>query len=197
MTLHNERIDGPIKDMAAVIDHRDVLTIQFTEWDVPNMVFSSGASCRKSEGGMVCSLDCDGGTITVSAAPGGWNLVTKHFNYSLNGPESLFAAEAPDFGWLVGTFHLKRKSDDKSCKVSPDYIFVAIEPGDISPRVQRAENLLNQLGQLLEFPDTVYDDATAEAVRRFQRQQGISPTGSIDEATSSALVSAGFAGGGC
>jgi hypothetical protein len=201
MTLHNEREDGPIKDMAVQIDRADradFIHISFTEWDVPNILFDTRAICSDKGDQLFCNIDCDGGSVTVSAASNDtWKLDAQHLNYAMIGPESLFAADAPDAGSLTGSFSVKKAEGDKLCRAAPDIVFVAIEPGDISPRVQRAERLLNRLGHLLEFPDTVYDEATAEAVRRFQRQYDLMETGSIDQATSDALSSVGFAGGGC
>lgn len=118
----------------------------------------------------------------------------------MTGPESLFAFQAeqgPDLGQLTGTFAVRRSPDGGMCRAKADYVFAALEPGDISPRVLQAERLLSRWGQFLEFPDAIYDEATADAVTRFQRQYGLAETGIIDEATMSALVAAGAAGHSC
>lgn len=197
MTLHNDRKDGPIKDMAVQLQN-DVISISFTEWDVPNTVFETRAGCTLANGKLECQIDCDGGHVTVSAAPdGAWELDSSLL-YSMTGSDSLFSVQGvSDVASLLGKFRVARDTQNKLCRMAPDRVFVGLAPGDISPRVKRAEKLLSRLGLLLEFPDTVYDEATAEAVRRFQRQYGLAQTGIIDEPTSQALVSAGFVGTGC
>ncbi|BCG87090.1 hypothetical protein MesoLj113c_32000 [Mesorhizobium sp. 113-3-9] len=197
MTLHNDRKDGPVKDMAVQLQD-DIIRISFTEWDVPNTEFETSAKCYLVKGKLECQIDCDGGHVTVSSTPdGAWDLDSTLL-YSMTGSESLFTVQpGPDIASLVGKFRVSRDEGNKQCKVLPDHVFAALQPGDISPRVKRAERLLSRLGLLLEFPDTVYDEATAEAVRRFQRQYGLTQTGIIDEPTSAALVSAGFVGTGC
>ncbi|MBN9217670.1 MAG: peptidoglycan-binding protein [Mesorhizobium sp.] len=197
MTLHNDRKDGPVKDMAVQLQD-DIISISFTEWDVPNTEFQTSAKCYPQKGKLECQIDCDGGHVTVSAAPdGAWELDSSLL-YSMTGSESLFAVQGvSDTAFLLGKFRVARDTQNKLCRMSPDRVFVGLAPGDISPRVERAEKLLSRLGLLLEFPDTVYDEATAEAVRRFQRQYGLAQSGIIDEPTSQALVSAGFVGTGC
>jgi hypothetical protein len=197
MTLQNDRKAGPVKDMAVQLQD-DMIRLSFTEWDVPNTTFQTSAKCYRVDGKLECQIDCDGGHVTVtSKRDGSWELDSS-LNYAMTGSGSLFTVQPdPDVASLLGKFKVSRDDRNKQCTVSADHVFAALQPGDISSRVQRAEKLLSRLGLLLEFPDTIYDEATAVAVRRFQRQYGLAQTGIIDEPTSAALVSAGFVGTGC
>lgn len=209
LTAGQPREEGPIKELTFQITRQhdpagysgDLLRLSFTEWDVPNIVFETIAACWSDGPGIQCSIDCDGGRAYIAGGDGEpWTIRTEHLAYSMTGPESLFALQAEqgvDLGQLTGTFAIRRNPDNRMCRATADYVFAALEPGDISPRVLQAERLLSRWGQFLEFPDSIYDEATADAVTRFQRQYGLAETGIIDEATMSALVAAGAAGQSC
>lgn len=197
MTLHNDREKGPLKDVAVVLRDQSV-EISFTEWDVPNIVFDTSAYCSENGRDLRCQIDCDGGSVRIQALPGDrWKLDASGLTYSMTGSESLFAVSELDGGHLTGSFVVKKAKDQGQCLAPIEVVFVPIEPGDISPRVKRAEKLLNQLGYLLEFPDHSYDEATADAVRRFQASKGLPSSGTVDAATFEALSSAGAIYGGC
>jgi hypothetical protein len=200
------REQGPIREIAARVEPSGngegseaySLSIAFTEWDVPNQVFDTVAACSLSGDALHCGIDCDGGQATLVAGDDGrLFLQTSSLRYGATGNDNLLSANDGESGALTGLHALKRDAARKDCRPTPTQVFAALEIGDISPRVQQAEGMLNRIGQFLEFPDTVFDEATEAAVRGFQGQYGIGQSGRIDEATAVALVRASQSGGGC
>jgi hypothetical protein len=201
------REDGPIKELTAIYRKREDIAvgvgieIEYTEWDVPNEVFGVGAGCTRSGRGLRCSIDCDGGSLTLALADDGRLLLeTQYIVTDSSGEGTLLALkEESDGGELVGLFSLAPRGKDAACQPHMTQTFVALEAGDIANRVKDVEQRLNTLGQLLELPDEVFDETTKEAVTQFQQQYRLPVTGIVDEQTSrllAALVRRG-AGGGC
>lgn len=200
------REQGPIREITARVEPSGnsegsepySLSIAFTEWDVPNQVFDTVAACSLSGGALHCGIDCDGGQATLVAGDNGRLFMqTSSLRYGVIGDDNLLSVGDVDSGALTGLRALRRDTAKKDCRPTPDHVFAALEIGDISPRVQQAEGMLNRIGQFLEFPDTVFDEATEAAVRTFQGQYGLGQSGRIDEATAVALVRASASGGGC
>lgn len=201
------REDGPIKELTVIYRKREDITagvgidIQYTEWDVPNEVFGVGAGCERSGRGLRCSIECDGGSLTLALADDGRLLLeTRYIVTDASGEGTLLALkEESDGGELVGLFSLAPRGKDTACQAQMTETFVALQAGDIANRVKDVEQRLNTLGQLLELPDEVFDETTKKAVTQFQRQYRLPATGIVDEQTSrllAALVRRG-AGGGC
>lgn len=208
------RENGPVREMTVRLakwepsaggseeeseDSSYLLSVAFTEWDAPNLVFDTQASCSSGQNGILrCSIDCDGGRASLMrSADGRLFMETQSLVYGARGHASLMAVSDADGGQLSGIFALSPRPDDETCRPAIDRRFVALEPGDISPRVNAAETMLNRLGQLLERPDAVFDETTSEAVNRFQIQYGLEPSGRIDEETARLLSRMSAMSGGC
>lgn len=176
-----------------------LLSVAFTEWDAPNLAFDTQALCHTARDGILrCSIECDGGRAALMrSADGRLFMETQSLVYGAQGHASLLAVQDADGGQLSGIFALSPRSDDGMCRPEIDRRFVALEPGDISPRVRSAETMLNRLGQLLESPDAVFDEATSAAVSSFQIQYGLKPSGWIDERTARLLSRMSAMSGGC
>jgi hypothetical protein len=200
------REQGPIREIAARVEPSGEgegsepyrLSIAFTEWDVPNQVFDTVAACSLSGNMLNCGIDCDGGQAKLVAGDDGRLFMqTSSLRFGATGDQNLLSVGDADSGALTGLHALRRDTARKDCRPTPDRVFAALEIGDISPRVQQAEGMLGRIGQFLDFPDTVFDDATEAAVRTFQGQYGLGQSGRIDDATAVALVRASASGGGC
>ncbi len=65
----------------------------------------------------------------------------------------------------------------------------ALQPGASSPSVRTLRQVLAATGdlQMPVFDTPTYDDAVAEAVKRFQRRHRLAPTGTVNEATRKAF----------
>jgi len=176
-----------------------LLSVAFTEWEAPNLAFDTQAICYSGQDGILnCSIDCDGGRAALMrSADGRLFMETRGLVYGAQGHAPLMAVEDADGGQLTGIFALSPRPDDEMCRPGIDRHFAALEPGDISPRVRDAETMLNRLGQLLESPDTVFDEATSAAVSGFQIQYGLKPSGRIDERTARLLSRMAAMSGGC
>ena len=86
----------------------------------------------------------------------------------------------------------------EECAVSPQQTFVALQAGDLSPRVKILETKLNSLGHFLEFPNMVFDETTTKAVESFQTQYNIPVNGVVDRRTAETIESAALiSAGGC
>ena len=60
----------------------------------------------------------------------------------------------------------------------------------VSPAVQNAQNILQTLGYEVSRTDGFFDESTVTAVQRFQRDQGLEETGTIESNTARALTMA-------
>ena len=68
----------------------------------------------------------------------------------------------------------------------------AVSPGDTGILVEAIQYMLSELERLYSLPEIkrsgIYDPATAEAIKYFQRRNGIEPTGRVDRETWDALT---------
>ncbi|MBN1478053.1 AAA family ATPase [Candidatus Sumerlaeota bacterium] len=74
--------------------------------------------------------------------------------------------------------------------------FAQIQPGEQSDRVEHLQSVLASTGYLAGAPSGAYDTATREAVREFQRDMRLDPSGVIDLPTALQLAVASGAGEG-
>lgn len=204
------REDGPIKDMTAnfvsyfedVDDQTEyaLVTWEFTEWDVPNQTFGISARCSLSDKTIRCGIDCDGGrAILARGKDGRLYFQADHLRAdSLRGDASLLMVNEADGREMNGLFSMAERPGDNQCRAAGDDHFVTMQAGDISNRVVDIERKLQQLGQFLEYPDVVFDDATRVAVTSFQRQYGLTASGVVDQTTAGLLANLMQSGaGGC
>lgn len=202
-----EREQGPVRELTVRVDiinydegASPVVSSAYTLWDVPNQVFDAGAGCSTLSGGRLrCQIDCDGGDAMLMAGRDGKLLMqASHMRHGLLGEPSILAPNDADGSSLDGLFVLTpRPGSEVECRPAADTYFAELAPGDISPRVRSVEGLLSRLGDFLFRADTVYDEATADAVSRFQRRAGLDANGIVDARTAQVLADAARAAGGC
>lgn len=189
---------GPVRSITVRVDKAGA-EIRFTEWDVPNTSFLVGAGCsRRSPRLMHCGVDCDGGHADLALTQDGrLSLFAKGIrSLALGLPSRLLDSGEADGGSLTGLYLLHETAAEQ-CEPAGETGQVTLQAGDDTPAVAQAEALLNGLGFLLEKPDNVYSDHTADAVRQFQSASGLATTGIIDPETARKLISQAAAAGGC
>lgn len=159
-------------------------------------------SCEFPENGPVeCSLGCDGGRITLMRA--GEGLLADFSGRRIESirMESVVTAlgtmEA-DGADLSGSFYLK-PAPESVCQASDNLAQpLLLEPGDLYPAVKRLEKYLLVGGYFADAPDWYYTAETAEAVKLFQSEIGVEPTGKTDRELLALIgVHASYAFGGC
>ena len=159
-------------------------------------------SCEFPEdGAVVCGLDCDGGRITLMRTGDG--LLAEFSNRRVESVRmesvvtALGAMEA-DGAVMNGSFFLK-PAPEAVCQASDKLAQpLLMEPGDLYPAVKRLEKYLLVGGYFADAPDWYYTAETAEAVKLFQREIGIEPTGKTDRNLLALIgVHASYAFGGC
>lgn len=159
-------------------------------------------SCEFPENGpVICSLGCDGGSITLMQA--GEGLLADFAGRRIESirMESVVTAlgtmEA-DGADLTGSFYLK-PAPVSVCQASDNLAQpLLMEPGDLYPAVRRLEKYLLVGGYFADAPDWYYTAETAEAVKLFQSEIGVEPTGKTDRALLALIgVHASYAFGGC
>lgn len=188
---------GPVRSITARLDKSGV-EIQFTEWDAPNATFLASASCEGKGRLILCSIDCDGGHADLAVTQDGkLSILARGLRTLATGePSRLLGSLDADGGVLYGLYLLS-ESNAEQCEPDGEAYLVKLEPGDDTPAVAEAEKLLNDLGFLLEKPDNIYSDRTADAVAGFQSAAGLKPSGIIDAETARKLISEAAASGGC
>ena len=159
-------------------------------------------SCEFPENGSVtCSLECDGGRITLMRVRDG--LLAEFSNRRVESVRmesvvtALGAMEA-DGAVIDGSFFLK-PAPDAVCQASDKLAQpLLMEPGDLYPAVKRLEKYLLVGGYFADAPDWYYTAETAEAVKLFQSEIGVEPTGKTDRDLLALIgVHATYAFGGC
>ncbi|KJS08113.1 MAG: hypothetical protein VR78_18650 [Hoeflea sp. BRH_c9] len=204
------RESGPIRDVTArftsyredVGDQTEkaLVSLQMTEWDVPNQTFGITIICAFTDKSIHCSNDCDGGdAILARSATGQLYFHSDNLRYdSVGGDATLLALNDADGRHMDGLFVMTERPGDSQCQAVGDDLFVTMQAGDISNRVVDIEQKLQRLGQFLEYPDVVFDDATRDAVTSFQRQYGLTTSGVVDQTTAALLANLMQSGaGGC
>ena len=159
-------------------------------------------SCDFPENGPVtCSLGCDGGSITLMRAGDGLLADFTGRRIESIRMESVVTAlgtmEA-DGADLSGSFYLK-PAPVSVCQASDELAQpLMLEPGDLYPAVKRLEKYLLVGGYFAEAADWYYTAETAEAVKLFQIEIGVEPTGKTDRELLALIgVHASYAFGGC
>lgn len=204
------REDGPIKDTTArfisyfedASDKTEYALVrwEFTEWDVPNQTFGISARCSISDKTIRCGIECDGGhAILAMGKDDRLYFQADHLRAdSLRGDASLLTYNEADGREMNGLFSMTERPGDVQCRAAGDDLFVEMQAGDISNRVVDIERKLQRLGQFLEYPDELFDDATQDAVSSFQRQYGLPVSGVVDLDTAALLANLMQTGaGGC
>ncbi|OCW59479.1 hypothetical protein AWJ14_10690 [Hoeflea olei] len=205
-----DRQNGPIREITARFTRyqesgseqgeQALVKLEITEWDVPNQTFGITGTCSFTDKSIRCGIDCDGGHAILSVSETGelyFHSDTVRYD-SLRGDASLLTLNEADGYVMDGLFVLKQRPGDSQCRAAGDELFVAMQAGDISNRVTDIETKLRRLGQFLENPDTVFDEATRAAVSGFQRQYGLPDTGVVDQDTAALLANLMQSGaGGC
>lgn len=189
---------GPVRSITAKLDKNGV-DIQFTEWDAPNIIFLAGAHCADTSGRLIrCSIECDGGHADLALTPDGrLSLLARNLRTSSLGQElRLLGSQDADGGILSGSYVLS-ESPEAQCTPEGETYHVTLQAGDDTPSVAAAEQLLNDLGFLLEKPDTIYSDRTRTAVAQFQAASGLRATGVLDAETARRLMAQAAENGGC
>lgn len=199
------RENGPVKDVSALFTFTKPrkspfvatqdqnpsigIVVEFSEWDVPNYVFSTWAECSEKTGALNCIVDCDGGTVSARlSGDGRLFLDVDDTRFYAQGDLSSVMMSHVDGDNFKGLFVLAEQAGNGTCAVSPETVYVPLQAGDISDRVRDLETKLNSLGEFVEFPDEIFDAATSEAVKSFQRQYGLPATGIVDSTTSAAIA---------
>lgn len=176
--------------------------LNYSYWDVPNETYGMTANCSSNGREIICGIECDGGRLRLQLAEDG-RLLAEAIGLRTDAHEASKSL-LPDYNGADGLvlnniFALERTGPaDSSCNFDPQTTFVALQAGDLSPRVAILEAKLNQLGHLLEFPDEVFDEVTSAAVKSFQSQYRLADTGIVDEPTARAIESVSLTNlGGC
>ena len=176
------RKEGPVKDMRlsfrrSVADDNGwnaFVDFQFSQWDIPNDTYGFTANCTSSGGEIVCSIECDGGRLRLQEAEDGRLFAEAvGLRYDLTqGPDSLLPPVMDADGLTLNSIFALSPigKPGEECAVAPQQTFVALQAGDLSPRVKILETKLNSLGHFLEFPNMVFDDTTTKAVEAFPVQ---------------------------
>lgn len=174
----------------------------FSLWDVPNETHGITANCAREGEQIVCAIECDGGRLRLKQGKNGQLLAEASGLRvdALQATESLLPqVMGADGGVLNDIFVLDPlPAENGTCDAEPQRTFVELREGDLSPRVRILEAKLGQLGHLLEFPDTVFDETTTLSVISFQEQYNLPVTGVVDQRTAEAIESiAATSAGGC
>jgi hypothetical protein len=133
-------------------------------------------------GPALCSVECDGGSVTLTRAEDGVQADFRHLRIEAARMESLtFGQTAFDADGLVfdGSFRLARTSSAQCDRRDIGQPF-DLQAGDYYPAVERLEIALAEGGYLPEVPDWAFTRETAAAVAAFQAEVGLPETGRVD-----------------
>lgn len=184
----------------AELTYSDDGLIRFTLPGAPYAVFAH--TCLLGGNDTVeCSVDCDGGNVTITRTAGGVRMVFSHLRIEEVRLETLAMGLAQwdaDGLPVEGTFDLLPAEPAQCMALTEREQPLLLEPGDYYRIVADLERKLALAGEFTEVPDWHFTQETAEAVRRFQEQSGLAGDGKVDRALLRLLgVSVGYAYGGC
>lgn len=204
------RQEGPVKDLRISFRRsasnengwNTFVDFQLSQWGVPNDIYGFTANCTATGGEIVCGIECDGGQLRLQMAKDGRLFAEAvGLRYDMTrGPDSLLPPVMEADGLTLSSIFALSPigKPGEECAVSPQQTFVALQAGDLSPRVKILETKLNRLGHFLEFPNMVFDETTTKAVESFQTQYNIPVTGVVDQRTAETIESAALtSAGGC
>lgn len=129
-----------------------------------------------------CSVDCDGGSVTLTRGSGGLEADFRHLRIEAARMESLtFGQTAFDADGLTfdGIFWLEPASPAQCDRRRAGQPFDLLA-GDFYPAVERLETALAEGGYLSEVPDWYFTRETAAAVAAFQAEAGLPVNGRAD-----------------
>lgn len=190
-------LPGPQGDIADMVMN-DTGDITYSLKGQPYILYFT--SCGLVENGSnTCSIDCDGGRMTLThSAQGvdvdaGIRVESAQFDSILNG-----AGREADGAYLGGRFFLTPAAPETCSSVENRLPPITLEAGDVHTMVASLERYLVAGGYLLGASDTIFDAETREAVQAFQVDAGLDATGVADYALLRRLgVEAMMAFGGC
>ena len=164
----------------------------------PYILYFTG--CGLNENGTnTCSIDCDGGNMSVTHSVrgvdvnAGIRVESARFDSILNG-----SGREADGAYLKGQFFLIPAAPEVCASVESRLPPIALQAGDVHGMVASLERHLVAGGYLLGGSDTIFDARTQEAVKAFQVDTGLEATGVADYALLRRLgIEAMMAFGGC
>jgi len=153
------------------------------------------------DGSVVCSLECDGGRVTLMQVGDGLLAEFSGRRVESIRMESVvtaLGAMEADGAVIDGSFYLK-PAPAAVCQASDELAQpLLMEPGDLYPAVKRLEKYLLVGGYFADAADWYYTAETAEAVKMFQSEIGVEPTGKTDRDLLALIgVHASYSFGGC
>jgi hypothetical protein len=183
-----------------VLDFK-VRKLMVSHWGMAHAPYrDDGLECTESQGNLSCGEACDGGHLSVKRrGDRGLDLEAGGLRLTIEFESFLPVVDEAGGGVLRGKYTLQPAPDQTCTKAfSPERpVLTALRAGDFSPRVQRVEQALSNLGYFSQQPDWYFTGATADALRSFQRFAGLNPTGIADAETTAKLRLFSVLRGGC
>jgi hypothetical protein len=172
----------------------------FTLPGAPHAVFS-GVCALDGADSAVCQIDCDGGLVVVERVGDSIDMAFSMMRIETVQVETLafgLAQFDADGLQINGTYRLAPAEPKVCAALSSRVQPLTLAPGDYYPAVLRIERALALAGYFTDVPDWLYTSETAEAVTRFQAEQGLPADGRADWALLRLLgVRVTYGGGGC
>ena len=185
--------------LAELIYHPDGV-FNFTLPGAPHAVFS-GVCALDGADSAVCQVECDGGLVVVERAGDGITMAFDSMRIEAVQLETLAfgLAQFDADGMSVSGTYRRTPADPAVCaSLSSRAQPLVLVPGDYYPAVSRVESALALAGYFTDLPDWLYTAETAEAVKRFQAENGLSADGKADWALLRLLgIRVSYGGGGC
>ncbi|MBY5660446.1 peptidoglycan-binding domain-containing protein [Rhizobium leguminosarum] len=189
---------------AIYVDTKDDVTIALRVWGLPDTIFVSLATCNVEAGVLRCSVECDGGTVTLVKNDQGimfarfQALIFDGTRMRRSILDNLYDADGTE---LSGSFLLHAAQDQHACATEtelPKQDARVLQPGDLSPDIEEIEQALTKLGYPVPNSSWVFNKELENRTKEFQTDQNLSVTGKIDPFTFERITNmARGAGGGC
>jgi hypothetical protein len=196
-TLEQSR--GPIRRIVLDLENKKLMVEQWGLAHAP--FFDDGMDCGAGDNNeLSCSVVCDGGGMTATRRPDGRMTLRSSGMRMKIALDSLLPTPAEAGGGSFGGTYTVAPVPEETCRTAfaaDRLAAIALRPGDFSPRVKSLEKALSNLGYFAQQPDWYFTDATADALRAFQRFVGLEPTGVGDGKTVAKLRLLSVLRGGC
>jgi hypothetical protein len=179
------------------------VTLKYAHWSLPHADFGyDGLYCKIEGAAISCSVQCDGGAITLRQLVNGDLLLEGDPSLRVEDGRvsSVILGSREADGFSFSGTHTLRPVPLQMCQARDllaDPARILFQVGDYHPLVMQVSVQLAKLGFLTVPPAPIYSHHTVAAMRAFQSSIGLEPTGITNARTLKLLRARATTTAGC
>jgi hypothetical protein len=180
----------------------ELVTVDFSYafWSLPKVALGlENFRCPRQNGKITCTIECSGQMKLLPLINGDLLLSADRMEIDTGGVSSLIVQDPAENFTLRGTHVLRRVGPGRCLKPKPesDRGGIVLQQGDYHPFVRQLSAQLAKLGFLTAPGTSFFSDEIAAALRAFQANARLEPSGVADARTIRLLNVRSVAESGC